>query len=129
MKNKALSESKKNQNQKPVAPVEVAELKMLRKQAAACAGYSCDANCEGRCKACPADVISDLLTLCERQATATGQDTRRLDYLQSRTMGHGGWMVWESRSNRGMRCAETSQPGHKPTVREAIDAAINSAAK
>jgi hypothetical protein len=52
-------------------------------------------------------------------------DTERLDWLQSKTTHYGeGWMVRPSTTGRGMRLHETSRGGAKPTVREAIDAAM-----
>ena len=52
-------------------------------------------------------------------------DKARLDFLQEQTKGYYGWILRESSQGRGMRLHETSQEGAKPTVREAIDAAMN----
>lgn len=52
---------------------------------------------------------------------ATPSDTEMLDWLQKQTKGYGlGWIVRNSVTGRGMRLHETSLPGVKPSIREAI---------
>lgn len=55
-------------------------------------------------------------------------DKERIDWLESQRKGYGnGWVVRESDSGRGMRIHETSREDAKPTLREAIDAAMEAA--
>ena len=49
-------------------------------------------------------------------------DTERLDWLESKATGYGGWLFRVS--DRGVRLHETTRAGNKPTAREAIDAAM-----
>lgn len=52
-------------------------------------------------------------------------DKNRIDFLEASTKGYGlGWIFRESVTGRGMRLHETSLPEAKPSVREAIDAAM-----
>lgn len=52
-------------------------------------------------------------------------DTERLDWLQAQAIGYGnGWLARESTTGRGFRLHETEHEDAKPTVREAIDAAM-----
>lgn len=52
-------------------------------------------------------------------------DTERLDWLQSQTAGYGGgWVARQSSTGRGFRLHESSHPDARPTVREAIDLAM-----
>ena len=54
------------------------------------------------------------------------RDVARLDKLQDMTKGYGkGWILRNSTRGRGMRLHETDQDGAWPTVRAAIDAAID----
>lgn len=49
-------------------------------------------------------------------------DTERLNALQKLTKGYGGgWMLRESKTGRGMRLHETSQPEAVLDIRDAID--------
>ena len=52
-------------------------------------------------------------------------DSERLDWLENKTVGYGGWIARMSVHGRGYRLHETTQPGHRPTAREAIDAAMD----
>ena len=68
---------------------------------------------------------------CEREwsksapsASAAITDTQRVDFLQAQSKGYGGWIFRQSVTGRGMRLHETTQAGARPTVREAIDAAM-----
>jgi hypothetical protein len=53
------------------------------------------------------------------------KDKQRIDFLQSLTDGYGkGWILRRSGYGRGWRLHETSQQGASPSVREAIDRAM-----
>ena len=59
---------------------------------------------------------------------ALTEERALLDGLQAMTKGYGrGWICRNSTTGRGMRLHETSQPDAKPTVREALRAAIDAA--
>ena len=52
-------------------------------------------------------------------------DTERLDWLQNQTTGYGGWVARQSTTGRGFRLHESEHPDNLPTVREAIDLAMD----